>query len=392
MIAAREPSQRPHDARLLVVDRRGHIAERPRAFWTEVLAASDVVVANDAATLPASLSGTHVASGASIELRLAARRSLDLDDIASWTAVVFGAGDWRTRTEHRPPPPPLAVGDRLALGPLTAEVAAVLGHPRLVTVRFDATPAAFWQGLTEHGRVVQYAHLAAPLALWDMQTPIAARPVAFEPPSAGFAVDWRSIRALRARGIRFVTLTHAAGLSSTGDYALDARLPLPEAYAIPAATARAIAAARCAGGRIVAIGTTVVRALEAAASRDGIVRTGTGLADVYVDAAFRLRVVDVLLTGTHEVGTSHHALLRAFVGADTLERIDDSLERGQFRTHEFGDSVFVERTHDRRFATRGRRFERERVSRLPCPCRSTSRTRRCCPDRPWRLRSRPRYR
>jgi S-adenosylmethionine:tRNA ribosyltransferase-isomerase len=343
MIAAREPSQRPHDARLLVVDRGGSLAEVPRATWVELLARGDVVVANDAATMPASLSGTHVESGAPIELRLAARRSLDPDDVIAWTAVVFGAGDWRTRTEDRLLPPALAVGDRLALGPLTASVAAILGHPRLVAIRFQATPPAFWEGLTAHGRVIQYAHLAAPLALWDVQTPIAARPVALEPPSAGFALDWKSIRALRARGVRFTTLTHAAGLSSTGDHVLDARLPLDEPYTIPASTARAVEATRRKVGRVVAIGTTVVRALEHAASRDGV-REGPGLADNRIDASFRLRVVDVLLTGTHEAGTSHHALLRAFVDADTLHRVDQALERGQFRTHEFGDSVFVERS------------------------------------------------
>ena len=344
MIAAREPLQRPRNARLLVIDRHGRIGERPRASWVDTLALGDLVVANDAATIPASLSGTHVVTGAPIELRLAARRSVDPDDIVFWTAIVFGAGDWRTRTEHRPPPPALAVGDCLALGPLKAGVVAILGHPRLVDVRFDVTPSVFWHGLTAHGRAIQYAHLAAPLALWDVQTPIAARPVALEPPSAGFPVDWRSIRALRARGVRFATLTHAAGLSSTGDDALDARLPLPEPYAIPATTARAIWHARRTGGRVVAIGTTVVRALEHAARRDGIVRTGPGLADVYIDARFPLRAVDALLTGTHEAATSHHALLRAFVDTDTVERMDEALERRRFRTHEFGDSVILERS------------------------------------------------
>ncbi|HET9046432.1 MAG TPA: S-adenosylmethionine:tRNA ribosyltransferase-isomerase [Casimicrobiaceae bacterium] len=344
MIAATQPSQRPFDARLLVVDRRGHIAERPRAEWTELFTRGDVIVANDAATIPASLSGTHIATGAPIELRLAARRSLDPHDIARWTAVVFGAGDWRTRTENRPLPPPLAVGDRLALGPLTAEIVAQHGHPRLVTIRFDATPEIFWKGLLAHGRVVQYAHLAAALALWDVQAPIAAHPVALEPPSAGFAIDWRSLRALRARGVGFATLTHAAGLSSTGDDALDARFPLPEPYAIPAVTARAIAAVRRANGRVIAVGTTVVRALEHAARRDGVVKAGPGLADIYIDARFRLRIVDAIFTGTHEVASSHHALLRAFVDAETLRHVDLSLELGQFRTHEFGDSVLVERT------------------------------------------------
>ena len=111
--------------------------------------------------------------------------------------------------------------------------------------------------------------MPTPLALWDVWTPIASPPVAFEPPSAGFALDWRTIAALRARGIGFATITHAAGISSTGDDELDKRLPFDEPYEIPPSTARAIARTRGSGGRIVAIGTTVVRALEHAAMRDG---------------------------------------------------------------------------------------------------------------------------
>src|SRR5436190_352130 len=82
-------------------------------------------------------------------------------------------------------------------------------------------------------------------------------PAAFDPPSAGFALDWRALRALGARGIAFATITHAAGISSTGDTELDRRLPLDEPYRIPVATAFAIRRTRAQGGRIVAVGTTV---------------------------------------------------------------------------------------------------------------------------------------
>src|SRR2546426_299363 len=193
-------------------------------------------------------------------------------------AVVRGAGAFRARPGDRPLPPPLAAGDRLALGPLSATVEALLDHPRLVSLRFDGTADAIWDGLARHGRPIQYAHVPIGLALWDVWTPIASLPVAFEPPSAGFALDWRSIRAMCERGITFVTITHAAGISSTGDAELDRRLPFDEPYRIPEATAAAIWRTRAAGGRIVAVGTTVVRALEHAAAYDGVVRAGDAVA------------------------------------------------------------------------------------------------------------------
>jgi len=347
MKAATAPVQRPRDARLLVVDARGGISHRPRSALAEALAPGDIVVANDAATWPASLAGTHVATGAAVEVRLASRRSLDAGDVRTFAAVVFGAGDHRTPTERRPLPPALAVGDALELGPLTAHVAAVLGHARLVELRFAGDADAILAGIARHGRPVQYAHVAAPLALWDVWTRIAALPAAFEPPSAGFVLDWRLLDRFAARAIAFATLTHAAGLSSTGDAALDARLPLDEPYRIPAATVAAIAAARRRGGRVIALGTTVARALEHAASRPGGLAAGSGVADNRIGATTRLRVVDAIVSGTHEPGTSHHALLAAFVAPPTLARIDAALEAGGYRTHEFGDSVLIERAGER---------------------------------------------
>lgn len=343
MKAASEPVQRPRDARLLVVDARGRIQHAARIDVLKHLRTGDLLVANDAATLPASLHGIHAPSGATIELRLAGRSSLAVDDVAEFSAVVFGAGDHRTRTEDRALPPTMNAGDRLVLGPLCATVQRTLGHPRLVALRFDGTPDAIWAGLARHGKPVQYAHVPQPLALWDVWTRVAALPVAFEPPSAGFVLDWALLDALKARGIHFATLTHAAGLSSTGDAVLDARLPFPEPYAIPPATVAAIAAARRRGARVVALGTTVVRALEHAASTAWPLRAGSGLATQRIGAQTRLRVVDAIVSGTHEPGTSHHALLRAFVDADVLARIDAALEHGAYRTHEFGDSVLIER-------------------------------------------------
>ena len=343
MKAATQPVQRPADARLLVVDGVGRIAHHPRSALVDLLVPGDLVVANDAATLPASLSGQHLASGATIELRLAVRRSLGADDVACFLAVVFGAGDWRTRTEDRPLPPRLAAGDALALGPLTATVVRVVAPPRLIELRFTGAADAIRAGIARHGRPVQYAHVAAPLSLWDVWTAIAAQPVAFEAPSAGFLLDWQLLARLRRRDIGFATLTHAAGLSSTGDAALDARLPFDEPYHLPATTVAAVQAARQRGGRVVAIGTTVARALEHAAGQPGGLRAGPAVATNRLGASTRLRVVDVLVSGTHERGSSHHELLRAFVADATLDRIDAALESTGYRTHEFGDSVLIER-------------------------------------------------
>ena len=343
MIPADRPIQRPLWAKLLVVDTRGEITHAPRAVFVEFLRPGDLMIANDAATLPASLRGEHVPSGSPVEVRLAGRRSLAPDDVRRFSAVVFGAGDYRTRTEDRSPPPPLQPGDRLALGPLSATVERLLGHPRLVALRFDGRPDAIWAGLARHGRPIQYAHVPGPLALWDVWSPVAGPPVAFEPPSAGFALDWRALAALRNRGVAFATLTHAAGLSSTGDAELDRRLPFDEPYRIPPATAVAIRRVRARGGRVVAVGTTVVRALEHAAARDGSVRAGDGLATQRIGAATQLRVVDAILTGTHEPNTSHYELLQAFTDNATLGRVNDELGARSYRTHEFGDSVLIER-------------------------------------------------
>lgn len=344
MTAADRAIQRPADARLLVVERHGRIDHVPRSGFLDLLRPADLVVANDAVTLPASLHGIHVPSGADIEVRLAGRRSLAADDVREFSAVVFGAGDFRTRTEDRPLPPPLCRGDRLAVGPtLNARIEGFLDHPRLVALRFDASADAVWAGLARHGRPIQYSHMPAALQLWDVWAPVAGRLAAFEPPSASFVVDWRLLSDMRSRGIKFRTITLAAGISSTGDPELDKRLPLDEPYRIPSSTADAVRACRQAGGRVVAIGTTVVRALEHSASVHGGVRAGEDVATQRIGADTTLLTVDAVLSGTHEPDVSHYQLLRAFVDDATLALATDELESAGYRTHEFGDSVFIER-------------------------------------------------
>ena len=347
MKPANQPIQRPADARLLVIGSDGLFSHQRRSAFASQLAFGDLIVANDAATIPASLSGIHQHTGELIEVRLAARCSLAFDDV-TFSAVLFGEGDHRTPTERRSPPPAVHTGDRLSLGPLLATVEAVLDHPRFVRLAFGGDPADVWAGIAAHGQAVQYAYMAERLALWDIWTPIAGPPAAFEPPSAGFALDWAMLREIRWQGAHFATLTHAAGLSSTGDAALDARLPLPEAYRIPPATVRAIERTRSRGGRIIAVGTTVTRALEHCAWLHGRAIAGDGLADQRLGRASPLRVVDAILSGAHEPGSSHYDLLGAFAEADVLADADLVLQARGYRSHEFGDSVLVWRRREAR--------------------------------------------
>jgi S-adenosylmethionine:tRNA ribosyltransferase-isomerase len=335
------------DAKLLVIDECGTITHCARADFPTLVREGDVVVANDAATLPASLAGIHVPTGSAVEVRLAGRDSLLPRDVTRFTAVVFGPGDFRTPTEHRRRPPILHPGDTLRLGPLPATVLAVLAHPRLIEIRFEVAVADVWEGLARHGRPIQYAYVPQPLAIWDTWTRFAALPVAFEAPSAGFILDWAAIGSLRARGAAFASLTHAAGISSTGDTELDRLLPLDEPYDIPYSTAASIEACIVRGGRVIAIGTTVVRALEHAARADGTVRPGGGTATQRIGPLTPLRCVDAIVSGTHEPGSSHYELLRAFHADDVLRRMESDADAVGYLTHEFGDSVMLERSGQR---------------------------------------------
>jgi S-adenosylmethionine:tRNA ribosyltransferase-isomerase len=179
--------------------------------------------------------------------------------------------------------------------------------------------------------------------LWDVWTKIAADPIAFEPPSAGFALDWRTQSVWRQRRVSFSTLTHAAGISSTGDPMLDLRLPLDESYYIPRRTASAINNIKSRGGRVVAVGTTVVRALESAASADGSVRIGYGIAKGRIGRHTSICVVDAILTGVHRPDESHFELLAAFTDDAVLAEISEAFGTHGYRAHEFGDSMLIER-------------------------------------------------
>jgi S-adenosylmethionine:tRNA ribosyltransferase-isomerase len=340
MSPATWPRPEPLAERLLVVDpEAGAYRDGRVRDLSAYLHAGDLVVVNDAATMPASLHGG--VRGAPIEIRLAGREP----GAATFRAVLFGAGDWRTKTEDRPAPPSVRPGDTLRFGVIDAEVVRVHEvSPRLLTIRFLGSEDDAWRAIFRVGRYIQYAYTDAQLAPWHVQTAYAAEPWASEMPSAGRPLAWGLLDALRARGVAIARLTHAAGLSSTGDAAIDAALPFPERFRIPEETVAAIDAARRAKGRVVAIGTTVVRAIEgAAALSDGRLVARDGTTDLVIGPGFVPRVVDGIVTGLHERGASHFALLGAFAPRPLLERAYAHAEREGYLCHEFGDSSLVSR-------------------------------------------------
>lgn len=311
------------------------------------------MVVNDAATLPASLVARDT-RGDLLEVRLVGALDPGAGTVR-YRAALLGGGDHRVRTEDRAPPPHVAVGEELRIGPeLVARVIAVSAFSaRLVDLelaigRSDRRAstderAAIWAALYRAGIPVQYAHVPSPLALWDVQNVWAGRPWAVEMPSAGRALRYQTLIALRKRGIEIASVTHAAGLSSTGDPGIDARLPLPERFEVPAATAQAIARTKGRGGRVIAVGTSVVRALESAArlSGAGALRAASGTTELLLGPGAPLAVVDALLTGVHESETTHFMLLGAFASRPLLEAALRAAEREGFLGHELGDAWLV---------------------------------------------------
>ncbi|MEN0064407.1 MAG: S-adenosylmethionine:tRNA ribosyltransferase-isomerase [Myxococcota bacterium] len=307
-----------YGARLLTIAQGAwsdhHVGDLP-----SLLEAGDVLVVNDAFTLPASIKGR--VHGEDVELRLA-----EAPVEEAW-AVLFGAGDWRSPTELRPPPPQVRVGDRIAVSGASVEVRDVHpDHPRLL--RVGVALSLVWAA----GRPVQYSYLDRDLQLADVQTPYGTHPWAVEMPSAGRPLTLALQSQLKMHGVEVVALTHAAGLSSTGEPALDEVLPLPERYAVPDATWAAVQAAR----RVVAVGTSVVRALESAV--DGPLAGVTGLR---IGPTTTLQVVDGLLSGMHEPGESHFALMEAFADRDVLLAANAHAQAVGYRNHEFGDSTLL---------------------------------------------------
>ena len=333
MNAATTPRTAGEPERLLVIDpQSGAFADSRIDQLPRYLGAGDVLVLNDAATLPGSLRAAE-----DLELRL-----MSAFEDGTWLALSLGRGDFRVPTEERGVPARVALGQPLRFGHgLSARVVALdADSPRLLRIAFDQQGAELWQALYRAARPIQYSYLERPVRLWDVQNGFAARPWAVELPSAAKPLRFETLFRIAERGVRLAHLTHAAGLSSTGDAALDARLPVGERYELSEDNARLVRAAKLQGGRVVAVGTSVTRALEAA-SASGWLRAGTEHTELRLGPASRLHCCDALLTGLHEPGTSHFSLLEAYAPRGLLEAAFEHAARQGYLQHEFGDSCLI---------------------------------------------------
>src|SRR5512133_2801735 len=296
--------------RLLLVDRATGSVEHHRFHeLPRLLEPGDLLVANDSRTLPASLLG-HTAAGTPLE-----------------------------PTDARPAAPALAPGERLRFaGGLGA---TVLGRHEeagpLVWLAFDVAGERLAEALHRAGRPVRYAYVPRPWPLHQYQTLFAAVPGSAEMASAGRPFTVQTLRDLRQREIGLATISLHAGLSTYGDPATDRRYVPAEPYLVPEATAAAVAACRAAGGRVVAIGTTVVRTLETAAAGGHGVQAGAGVSRLRIGPGHRLAAVDGLLTGLHEPEASHLDLLGAFLDRPALDRAYAAALGSGYLWHEFGD-------------------------------------------------------
>jgi S-adenosylmethionine:tRNA ribosyltransferase-isomerase len=329
--------------RLLLLDRdTGAVRHHRFDELPMLLEPGDLVVVNDSRTLPASLLG-RTAGGSALEVRLAARAA---DKAERWAALPLGVpadgGDPAlVPTDARPAPPPLPPGERLLFG--GGLTATVLGRheeaPPLVWLAFDTGGERLAEALHRAGRPVRYAYVPRPWPLHHYQTMFAAAPGSAEMASAGRPFTVQTVRALRDRGVGLATISLHAGLSTYGDPAVDRRFVPPEAYRVPEATAAAVARCRAGGGRVVAVGTTVVRALETAAAAG--MRAGSGVTRLRIGPGHRLLAVDGLLTGLHEPEASHLDLLGAFVDPEVLGRAYTAALDAGYLWHEFGDVCLV---------------------------------------------------
>ncbi|WP_028926744.1 S-adenosylmethionine:tRNA ribosyltransferase-isomerase [Pseudonocardia acaciae] len=320
--------------RLLVAGPDG-LRHRTAATLAGALRAGDLLVVNTSDTLPAALTGV-TADGERVEAHLSTLEPGG--DYRYPAALRATASRWvvEVRTGPRWPAGPLGgepsqadrTGARIRLaGGGALDVLAPTASRRLWSAELR-TPAPLLAWLTEHGDPIRYRYVSARWPLSAYRTPYADTPGSAEMPSAGRALTPRVLRRLAGRGVRVAGLVLHTGVSSLdpGDG------PHPEWFEVPASTAEAVAATRAEGGRVVAVGTTVVRALESAGGR-----AASGWTDLVITPARGAPTVDGLLTGWHEPAASHLLMLEAIAGRALLaESYAEALAHG-YRWHEFGD-------------------------------------------------------
>jgi S-adenosylmethionine:tRNA ribosyltransferase-isomerase len=312
------------DVALLVASRAdGALVHGRFGDLPSVLKPGDLLVVNTSATLPAALPAW-----------------LDGQDVLLHLSTPADAGNWvvELRTPDLMPLRAPRMGARVELpGGAEAELLApYLGSSRLSVSRLSiGEPLEVY--LDRHGSPIRYAHAPSRWPMETYQTIFAVDPGSAEMPSAGRPFTAELVAELAARGVLFAPVTLHAGVSSLEH----GESPYPERYRVPVASAWLVNAVREAGGRVIAVGTTVVRALETVASPGGAVHAGRGVTNLVVTPERGLRSIDGLITGWHEPSSSHLQLLEASAGPDLLRRSYQAAAAGGYRFHEFGDSHLI---------------------------------------------------
>lgn len=318
--ARRPPEARgiPRDGVSLLVSsaNAGTHTVAPFTDIAKYLRAGDLLVVNDSATIAAALEARR-SSGAMLQLHLSTRVSERL---------------WIVEPRRTPV---IEVGERLTL-PQGGRVELVAplhrAHRRLWYALLDL-PCAAERYLSSYGRPIAYDYLEGSYPIEAYQTIFAREPGSVEMPSAGRPFTLRVIDKLYRHNVNIAAITLHCGVASPEAH----EPPLDERFAVPEWTAKIVNATRASGGRVIAVGTTAVRALESAAASDGTVHAARGWTSHIVDAQHRPRAVDGLITGFHEPRASHLLMLEAFTSADFLAAAYRTALSSGMLWHEFGD-------------------------------------------------------
>jgi S-adenosylmethionine:tRNA ribosyltransferase-isomerase len=313
------------EVRLMTVRPSGVAHGRARDL-PGLLEPGDLVVVNTSATLPARVSARR-ADGIAVPLHV----STSLDD-GSWVVEV-------RRPDNDGPDLGAEPGTVLTL-PGDVRLTLLAGFPD------PARPSRLWRAaphpavpttayLPAHGRPIRYGYLQGTFPLSAYQNVYATEPGSAEMASAGRPLTERGIVALVARGIPVVPVVLHTGVSSPELH----EPPYPERYAVPEVTARLVTSTRRAGQRVVAVGTTVTRALETATDDGGVVRPRSGWTDLVLGPDRPARTVTGLLTGLHAPEASHLQLLEAVAGADLVDEAYRAAVAERYLWHEFGDAM-----------------------------------------------------
>ncbi len=326
---AEQRGVRRDKVRLLVASPRGIVHSR-FAGLDDQLKAGDVVVVNDSATAARQLDAELTGRGP-VVLHLAT----PLDD-GTWVVELRTSPDAARAVLDAAPGAVLHAGAATLtlLDPYPWRSSPSGEGNRLWRVRVDGPLAG---ELDDRGRPIAYGYLSRRFPLSAYQTVFATRPGSAEMPSAARPFTAGLVTRLVSRGIAVAPVTLHTGVSSQEA----AEGPQPERYAVPEGTARLVNAVRAGGGRVVAVGTTVTRALESAVADDGRVVASAGWTDRVVTPADPPRVVTGLVTGWHDPQASHLLLVEAVAGVALTQAAYDAAVAHDYLWHEFGDSALL---------------------------------------------------